>query len=454
MTSRSLKSRMISAGTVWILLALILAGSAISYLFIENVEKGLRSDLNATLSRLIAIIDIETKGNSPRLTRHLPDPRYETPFSGVYWQIVDLDSQMVTRSRSLWDKILQVAPTTDGEHLSSISGPAGQSLSALSLTTSFQAGDKERHYQVVVAQDRSILDETIMHFTWELTAAFVVLGAALIIAAVLLVKFGLVPFRQLRSEVEDVRKGISSCLEKQYPAEVYPLVAEVNELLKLQETSMEFARARASDLAHGLKTPLSILATLAHELEGRGEKSAAALLFSLSDEMNSRVEYQLKLSKLRQRAKSHTLRTHLESIVSRAVAVLERTRDGERLDWRIEILQDSEVNIDANDLVELVGVVLENAAKWAKSTVAVTVTAQGDVAELRVHDDGPGIEKSKLELVGLRGQRFDETVNGFGLGLAIAKEILAINRGSIAFESGPAMGTLVTVRLPLSAAGD
>ena len=450
MKSRSLKSRMIVAGAVWIFFALILAGSAISYLFIENVEKGVRSDLSATLSRLVAIIDLDARQDRPRLTRQLPDPRYETPFSGVYWQITDIDNQKALRSRSLWDKNLETEVSTDGEHFASIDGPAGQSLLALSLTTRFKARDIERHYQIVVALDRSILDETIHKFAWEMTAALAVLGASLVLAALLQVHFGLLPFRQLKSEVEIIRKGTATSLESEYPTEVYPLVAEVNELLKLQETSIEFARARASDLAHGLKTPLSVLVTVAEDLRRRGETSAASVLFDLSDEMNSRVDYQLKLSKLRQRARLHTLRAPLGSIVSRAVAVLKKTKEGEQLNWQIDMAQNIDVDIDENDLVELVGVVLENAAKWATSTVRVSASRRKDVAELRIFDDGPGIGQSHLKLIGKRGQRFDESVGGSGLGLAIATEILAINHGSILFEGDQGMGTLVIVRLPLA----
>ncbi|SDB72892.1 Signal transduction histidine kinase [Agrobacterium fabrum] len=450
MKSKSLKSRMIVAGAVWIFFALILAGSAISYMFIENVEKGVRSDLTATLSRLIAIIDLDAQQDRPRLTRQLPDPRYETPFSGVYWQITDVDNQQALRSRSLWDKNLQTgAKNTDGEHFASVQGPAGQSLLALSLTTTFKARNLERHYQIVVAQDRSILDETIRKFAWEMAAALTVLGASLVLAALFQVRFGLLPFRQLKSEVETIRKGAAFSLGSEYPTEVYPLVAEVNELLKLQETSIEFARARASDLAHGLKTPLSVLATIAYELENRGETSAASVLFDLSDEMNSRIDYQLKLSKLRQRARLHSLRAPLGSIVNRAVAVLKKTKEGEQLHWQIEMAQNIDVDLDENDLVELVGILLENAAKWATSKVHVSASMQDYVAELRVHDDGHGIGQSQSELIGKRGQRFDESVGGSGLGLAIAREILAINHGSITFESGQGMGTLVIVRLPL-----
>ncbi|MGP4689581.1 sensor histidine kinase [Agrobacterium pusense] len=449
MRSKSLNARMMVAGAVWIVFALVIAGTAISYMFVENAERTVRSDLTATLSRLIANIDLDADGDRPRLSRSLPDPRYETPYSGLYWQITDVDSQKSISSRSLWDTKLLLSSSKTREHFESITGPAGQSLLALSLKTSFRSRDREKHYEVVVAQDRSIIDETITRFAWEMAAALLVLGASLILAAFLQTKFALLPFRQLQSEVENIRKGTSTSLRSEYPVEVSPLVAEVNELLKLQESSIDFARARAADLAHGLKTPLSVLSSLAYELETRGETSAAAVLFELSNEMTSRVDYQLKLSKLRHRAKSHTLRAPLGEIVRRAVSVLQKTRDGEGLEWKIEGTQDLDVDMDPSDLVELVGVILENAAKWAMTEVLISLRKRDDKAEFVVRDDGPGIDLSQLKLIGVRGQRFDESVVGSGLGLSIAKEILAMNNGTISFKRADATGTIVTVMLPL-----
>ncbi len=448
----SLKVRMIVGTAVSIAFALVLAGIALGYLFVESVERGARSDLSATMARLVALVDLDVTGAVPRLSGRLPDPRYDTPHSGLYWQVRDMDSQRTIRSRSLWDRILDTDPKLEGQRFSTMTGPAGQSLIALSLNASFKTNQQDKRYQIIVAQDRSILDDSIKDFAWSMVIALLVLGGALVVIAVLQVHFGLLPFKKLRQDVESIRKGTASSVERSYPAEVVPLVVEVNELLALQQKSIEFARSRAADLAHGLKTPLSVIGTIAHELEVRGDHHHAAAIANLADEMHERIDYQLRLSRLRHRARLHMLRAPLNPVVTRAMLVLQKTKEGERLEWLAALNDELDVDIDANDLIELVGIVLENAAKWAKSTVSVQIRKDGDVAELRISDDGPGIDQSNLKLVGVRGRRFDESAPGSGLGLAIAREIVALNNGSMSFQNTSSGGALVILRLPLALA--
>jgi signal transduction histidine kinase len=448
----SLKVRMIVGTAVSIAFALVLAGIALGYMFVESVERGARSDLSATMARLVALVDLDVTGAVPRLSGRLPDPRYDTPHSGLYWQVRDMDSQRTIRSRSLWDRMLETDPKLEGQRFSTMTGPAGQSLIALSLNANFKTNQQDKRYQIIVAQDRSILDDSIKDFAWSMVIALLVLGGALVVVAVLQVHFGLLPFKKLRQDVESIRKGTASSVESSYPAEVVPLVVEVNELLALQQKSIEFARSRAADLAHGLKTPLSVIGTIAHELEVRGDHHHAAVISDLANEMHERIDYQLRLSRLRHRARLHVLRAPLNPVVTRAMLVLQKTKEGERLEWQADMQDQLDVDIDANDLIELVGIVLENAAKWARSAVSVRLHKDGDVAELRIGDDGPGIDQSNLNLVGVRGRRFDESAPGSGLGLAIAREIIALNNGSMSFQNRSSGGTLVILRLPLALA--
>ncbi|HEV2506685.1 MAG TPA: HAMP domain-containing sensor histidine kinase [Mesorhizobium sp.] len=448
----SLKVRMIVGTAVSIAFALVLAGIALRYMFVESVERGARSDLSATMARLVALVDLDVTGAVPRLSGRLPDPRYDTPQSGLYWQVRDMDSQRTTRSRSLWDRMLDADSKLEGQRFSTMTGPAGQSLIALSLNANFKTNQQDKRYQIIVAQDRSILDDSIKDFAWSMVTALLVLGGALVIVAVLQVHFGLLPFKKLRRDVESIRKGTASSVESSYPAEVVPLVVEVNELLALQQKSIEFARSRAADLAHGLKTPLSVIGAIAHELEVRGDHHHAAAIADLANEMHERIDYQLRLSRLRHRARLHMLRAPLNPVVTRAMLVLQKTKEGERLEWLSDMKDEFDVDIDANDLIELVGVVLENAAKWAKSTVGIQVRKDGDAAELRISDDGPGIDQPNVNLVGVRGRRFDESAPGSGLGLAIAREIVALNNGSMSFQNPSGGGTLVVLRLPLAPA--
>ncbi|NLS21223.1 HAMP domain-containing histidine kinase [Rhizobium sp. P40RR-XXII] len=450
MRIRSLRVRLILGAGVWIAVALVLAGVAIGYLFTKSVERGASADLSATMSRLVALINADARDTAPVLTGSLPDPRYDTPISGLYWQITDLGTQQMIRSRSLWDHVLKLETPNEGGQLSTVQGPVGQSLLAFSLTARFAKAKNERRFQVIVAQDRSILDEAITRFGRELAVALLILGVVLVLAAILQVRFGLSPFRKLRQDIEGIRKGAASSIDATYPLEVVPVVSEVNALLALQQKSMDFARARASDLAHGLKTPLAVLGTIAYELEDGGDKRSAATIIELTNEMRGRIDYQLRLVRLRQRIRMHALSASLSNIVPRAIAVLKKTRTSEQVDWVVNIIDGLNVDIDANDLIELVGVILENAAQWADSMISVQAKKDATVVELRISDDGPGIQSADLRSIGRRGGRFDETSPGTGLGLAIACEIVSLNNGTIAFERSQYGGLEVTIRLPVA----
>lgn len=452
MNRRSLRLRLLGGAALWIILALVVAGLAIGWMFTANVERSMRDGLTASLNRLVAQIDPDAA--EPIRPDALPDPRYATPLSGVYWQVEDLDSGAPRRSRSLWDHVLETGAATapDGaERFSTLAGPSGQSLSAMVREVSFSdAQEGERKFRITLAEDRALLDESIRQFGGDLVLALAVLGVALILAAWLQVQLGLRPLQNLRQGIGMVRRGEAQNLPPDYPVEVLPLVGEVNELLDQQRKSMEFARARAADLAHGLKTPLSVLRNLAASMQQNGAAEAATQVDQIVGEMDDRVEYQLRLSRLRMRTRAHQLSASLNEAVDRTVAVLARTGEGEVLDWKVRLAPGLKVDIDRHDLMELVGVILENAAKWGKSRVRAEGRADGDFAELVIADDGPGLSEDQITRLGVRGQRLDESRRGSGLGLAIALEVVALNAGTVRFSRAAEGGLEATVRLPLA----
>lgn len=451
MNRRSLRLRLLGGAALWIVLALVVAGIAIGWMFTANVERSMKAGLTASLNRLVA--QIEPAAAEPVRPDALPDPRYETPMSGAYWQIEALPDGSNWRSRSLFDHVLDTSGATAPggvERFSTIAGPGDQSLSAMVREVSFSAGDAAQRYRVTLAEDRGLLDESIRQFGGELVLALAFLGLALLLAAWLQVQLGLMPLGALRQGIGAVRRGEAQDLPTSYPTEVLPLVGEVNELLVQQQKSMEFARTRAADLAHGLKTPLSVLRNLAADMKDTGDAKAAGEIDEIVGEMDDRVEYQLRLSRLRMRTPTHQLSASLNETVGRTIAVLSRTQEGEVLDWQVELAEGLKVDIDPHDLMELVGVVLENAAKWGKARVVVTGKAADGQAELRVADDGPGLTAEQIAHLGVRGQRHDESRRGSGLGLAIALEVVALNAGSMHFARAGEGGLEVIVRLPLA----
>lgn len=450
MMPRSLRLRLLGGAVLWIFLALVVAGLAIGWTFRANLERGVQQGLVAGLNRLVARIDPFAEVPVP--ADALPDPRYATPFSGIYWQVEDPASGTSWRSRSLWDEVLATGPAPgDGEErFVTLPGPDGQALSALLREVRFATGEGEvRAFRVTLAENRALLDDMIARFGVDLAIALGVLALALIAAAGLQVHLGLLPLQSVRAGIGAVRRGEVQSLPPDFPAEVLPLVGEVNELLAQQQKSIDFARARASDLAHGLRTPLSVLQGLSSKLAQDGDAESARVLDDIASEMDDRVDYQLRLSRLRLRTRAHQLSASLNEAVDRTVAVLARTRDGERLAFEVQMAPGLVVDIDRHDLTELVGVMLENAAKWGRATVTVAARAEGGMALLSIADDGPGLSEADIAQLGVRGQRLDESRRGSGLGIAIALEIVAINSGQVSFGRAPSGGLLVRIALPL-----
>ncbi|MFV0292812.1 MAG: sensor histidine kinase [Paracoccus sp. (in: a-proteobacteria)] len=451
MKARSLKIRLLTGGALWTILALIVTGLAILYLFIQTVERSVHSELDAEATRLTALI-VPGNHDRPALRGRLPDPRYELPLSGVYWQITRQDGTIL-RSRSLWDFVIDYDASAHTENIwhFETSGPNGQTLLATALSARFQDTKEEiEAYTIMVAQDRSVLNESIAWFGRDLLVALLVLGAALVLAAIAQVGVGLRPLRMLRYDIQNIRTGETDAVGDRYPTEILPLVSEVNGLLVSQQRLIEYARARASDLAHGLKTPLAVMGTVADQLRKQGDATNADLIEDLVTEMTERIDYQLRLSRLRQRSRTQVLKTPLDDVLPRIVSVLRCTASNEHLNWDITHSDRLYLDIDRNDLVELLGILLENAAQWATSVVVTRVSRQGSDAEILISDDGGKLTGADVAALSKSDFRLDEKVHGHGLGLGIAREIVTLNGGKITFTLSPEGGLELRLRLPLA----
>ena len=439
---------MMGLAVVWVVTSLLAAGLALQYLFSINIERSTREDMDATLKRLAAVIVPTT--DVPSLSSPLPDPRYSTPFGGRYWQIEALDTGQIARSRSLWDFVLDVPAANDTVYHQP--GPDGRQLILLSRQLEIATNVGPRAYRVTVGEDHGPIQEATQRFARDVTQVLIVLGFLIVLAAWLQIRLGLSPIEAVKVAIEGVRRGDLARLEGRFPTELQPLVQEVNGMLDSRETMMERSRARAADLAHGLKTPLAAVHGIAERLRDKGNDAEADLLQDLSFEMSERIDYQLRLAALRVRTSAHSMRSSLNTAVLRTLTVLKKTGRGESLHWVAELAADCWVDVHRQDLMELVGITLENAAKWASARVVVRSKSHGDHAILEICDDGPGIPAEELQSLGKRGFRLDETLPGYGLGLAIAAEILEINRGSMVFTEAPGGGLVVTLTLPLSSA--
>lgn len=440
---------MMGLAVIWVAVSLIAAGLALQYLFSVNIERSSREDMEATLTRLAAVI--VPSSAVPSLGTPLPDPRYATPFGGRYWQIEALDTGEIARSRSLWDFVIEAPQRDDAVHYET--GPDGQHLILLTRLLEIESDAGMRPFLVTVGQDHGPLHEATQQFSKDTAQVLLLLGGLMILAAWLQIRLGLSPIGRVKSAIEAVRSGDTERLEGAFPSELRPLVQEVNGLLDAREVMMERARSRAADLAHGLKTPLAAVHGIAERLRDTGNDAEADLLQDLSFEMSERVDYQMRLAALRVRTMAHATRSSLNTAVIRTLTVLKKTGRGESLHWIAELSDDCWVDVHRQDLMELVGITLENAAKWASSRIIIRSESDADNAVLEICDDGPGIPEDQLKLLGTRGLRLDQTLPGSGLGLAIAADILEMNGGSMHFSRAEVGGLVVTITLPLVKGG-
>lgn len=444
MRTRSLRLRLLilSAGTV--LIALLLAGVAIATIFSNHVERNLESQLQAQMTRLTALVNVTTQ--APDLTAPMADPRFDVPAGGLYWQLADQAGAVLLRSRSLWDDtIVLPASVSEAGSIERVNDPAGMTALALTRRLVFEMdnGASPRTLLLTIAERTDGIDAANAAFRDDLFLALSVLAVALMLASAIQIQLGLRPLDEVQRGIATIRSGGSPHLSSDYPVEVMPLVTEVNELLNLQERSIAFARGRAADLAHGLKTSLTLLNGEAEAMRRAGAPATADRVEAIAGDMLATVDHQLRLSRLRHRARLERQSSPLKDAVLRIVETLRRTPSGMTLDWQVNLPVAMSFPLDRMDLMELLGVLLENAGKWAGSRVVVS--ADGDV--LRIEDDGPGVEDAVLHRLGERGVRADQSVPGAGLGLAIAREIVAINGGSLQFGRSVLGGLRVEVSI-------
>lgn len=453
MRRRSLRARLWLGALISITLALLIAWLGLANLFERHVERHLGVELEVRLNQLAAAVEIAPDG-SIRLTQEPRDPTFAQPLSGHYWQIDRPGQPGVLRSRSLWDEVL-IVPDDDlapgAIHAHRLPGPAGQSLLVRERRIRVSADPEPVELRLILAEDRAELIAARANFAADMRPYLGLIAFLLTLATLIQIQSGLAPLEALRREVGAIRAGRASRLVASGADEVQPLVVELNALLEARERSVERARAWTADLAHGLKTPLSVLATDAERLRRAGHPDLAEDLDQLALTMRRRVERELIRARVRSGHPPHAARAEVVESLARLRRTLERTPDGERIDWRITAPERVAVALMADDLLELLGNLLENAAKWARDRVEIQVSTSPEVegqVEIRIADDGPGVPPAHWPRLGERGLRLDERQAGTGLGLAIVRDVVEAYGGTLGFGRAELGGLLVWVRLP------
>ncbi|ARN82958.1 ATP-binding protein [Methylocystis bryophila] len=448
MTQHSLRGRLFLIGLVTITFALLLAGGGIVLLFERHVERTLDDDLDAFVDQIRGRLESDSSTGKLRLSDYASDPRFEKPQSGYYWQILGEAGYGMIRSRSLQDFTLmpRAACIADGRtrHFY-MTGPKHEPLLAGQLCVKWRGARGETQVLIVVAIETDSLAITRNAFTSEMIVGLLILASVLAIALWLHVDLGIAPLARLRAEVSEIARGERTRLGMGAPKEIQPLIEEMNTLLQERAAQTERAQNRAADLAHGLKTPLTALVADSRLLREKGEKEIAGSLERIAEVMQRTVTRELVRARAKEGLRGRRI---AEASVPEVVDTLIRTltRTGTEVEFDVRAPSTLTAPFDRNDLMEVVGNLLENASRYASSLVRVTASREGASTRLVIEDDGPGLPEGAEQFVRQRGGRLDESGNA-GLGLAIVQDVLDAYGATIEFSRSDLGGLRVSVNL-------
>ncbi|MBN9216707.1 MAG: HAMP domain-containing histidine kinase, partial [Mesorhizobium sp.] len=403
------------------------------------------SELTADLNELIGATSFATDGRlavAPGLT----DPRFTNPLSGHYWQVEDLVSHSLVRSRSLWDATLVLAEQgTSGElrKIEELKGPGGELTVAVERTITDADG---RSFRAIVAEDHHSVEVSVREYVRDLVPALIMLAAALMAAFFVQITVGLAPLENLRVAVRNVITQRTARLDVAAPSEVQPLADEINRLLDAQEKALARARSRATDLAHGLKTPLQVLSADIRALRQKGEAGLADEIEKSAGAIRRHVERELARARLAPGVSSKAS-CRVREAAAGVIAVVKRTPGGKQLAFVINVEDDFIAPVDEGDLSEILGNLVENAARFARSSVQVNACVSDGEVSIAVADDGPGIPDADREAVLSRGVQLDSQGGSSGLGLAIVSDIVEAYGGRLTMANADP-GLIVTIALP------
>ncbi len=450
MKTHSLRLRLQVIQVITIAMALIITGYGLIYLFERHVERRIGSELDTYIAQIAARLSFEPSG-MPHLAGKLADPRFENIFSGLYWQINNETAGVSARSRSLWDTRMTLPNDTPGfgkVHIHYLAGPQSSSVLVHERRLLFKSPAGEQTVRVIVAIDTAELSSLSSKFSFEVAIALAILGLFLLLAGWFQVTIGLSPLALVQKSLSAVRSGTVSRIKMPMPPEVSPLVDEVNNLLSAQEKTIQKAKNRAGDLAHGFKTPLTALTTDVKRLRGKGEIEIANDIETTALAMRRQIERELNKARIRDVRTMPII--EVLPVIDRIVTTLQRTPDSESKDFQIECNQNLGVQIDKDDLTEIFGNLLENAVKHATSRIIVKGHVKNTQAIFEIEDDGEGISSSLREIAQKRGVRLDETISGSGLGLAIVGDVLEAYDKRLTLETSSLGGLKASFQLPLS----
>ncbi len=456
MRANSLALRLFVSATAWAVIILLITGIVLSSLYRQAVERAFDRRLGVYLRTLVAdVASPEEPGE--KFPQSMGEPLFELPLSGWYWQVtrLDPDKHDVRASRSLWDaglphlQDLGVPAGPDGSREGYVPGPEDQQLRLVERNIDL---GEEGHYLVAVAGDAAEIAQETRSFDQALAVTFSLLAAVLLLTTMFQVRFGLAPLKRITDSLAAIRSGKAERLAGQFPEEIAPLARETNALIDANKEIVERARTHVGNLAHALKTPLSVMV---NEAANRSGDPFADKVLEQADIMRDQVARHLERARLAARLTVIGSITDVAPVVTALARTMEKIHRDRGI--AIEVRADDQARFrgERPDLEEMIGNLVDNACKWAASRVAVAVTReQPDPADAEqtlrivVDDDGRGLSPSEREQVAERGRKLDESKPGSGLGLSIVVELADLYGGELKLGTAPLGGLRAELVLP------
>jgi signal transduction histidine kinase len=440
----SLSSRLIAVAAIWTILALLVGGAVLSNAFRVAAQNSFDMALASDMDGLIAAAEPDPNGGVMLQGRFL-NHNFDRVYSGLYYQI-RAGTTGGQISRSLFDREIEIRNTERKGALTwgEADGPEGQHLRVVSRRVDLAPNQPAGEFTFVVAGDMVEVERQTGEFNTVLIWSFVILGLGLIIAILLQVRVGLLPLRRVSEALARIRDGKARRLDGHFPTEIEPLATELNSLIQHSEEVVGRARTHVSNLAHFLKTPLSVLAAEADAQPGPLADSIKRQVFS----MRRQVDHYLSRARAAGSLDVLGNRTQVSTVMDDLARVIGRIHAPRGIVIDVECSDLIYFRGERQDLEEMLGNLIDNGCKWARARVRVRCKSAAGRLSLTIEDDGPGLSAQQRTQVGERGERLDESVPGSGLGLAIVRDISKLYGGFFALDASPMGGVMACLELP------
>ncbi|NOH80095.1 ATP-binding protein [Vibrio sp. RE86] len=427
----SLKSRLVLAAVVWLTAMVFAAGVSVPTQVFNYMVDDTKSQLSIYMDEVSASLEADESG-AISLGSSLSDPRFNRPYSGLYWS-AKTESDLL-RSRSLWDREIKIK-----DKGRTVLGARDERL--IFIKTKLYYPDYDGPIEVVIGIDEQPIEDTVGALMSQLWIILALLYFGVLAVIMLQVQWSLSPLNKMHKELSQLRSGEKTQLDQDYPKEVAPVVSDLNALVFHYQELLERARHHAGNLSHALKTPLSVLK---NEI-GSLNKDTQQYLQPPVDQIQDQIDYHLGRARMAGSKNILSVHANPSERVDAISMAFDKVYASREIALINELDSDVEVAVDKTDLDEMMGNLLENAYKWSSSIIRVhAISSVNDQIDIIIEDDGPGIPDDKIEQAVKRGVRLDETTPGTGLGLNIVSEMAHSYRGKLTL-SRSSMGGLKAV---------